>query len=232
MKRLVIVMLYFLLVGMTGIGCARETPEPPPTSEKPAETPAPAEKPAEKPDTPSPVDPKEQPTAGRIQAYLPLAAGNTWSYRGEGNEYASFTRQVAYSEGNLTQIEENNGGTITSSVFRVTEDTVTRVFFQGETYEAKNFLKEEPNDNTVILTKPLEVGNLWNDDQGTRQITELNANVETPAGRFDNCLVIEITSPNSKILEYYKEGVGLVKREFRSNDTVVTSELESFKVGP
>ena len=47
-------------------------------------------------------DPGQQPvkTPGD---YFPLLQGSTWKYRGEGNEYASFTTKVLYTKGNRAQ---------------------------------------------------------------------------------------------------------------------------------
>lgn len=64
--------------------------------------------------------------------YFPLTAGMSWEYQGEGNEYASFKRKVLFVKGNLAQIQEDNGGTVSASVFKTTNDSVNRVFFTSE----------------------------------------------------------------------------------------------------
>ncbi|NLM21636.1 MAG: hypothetical protein GX207_07815 [Peptococcaceae bacterium] len=163
--------------------------------------------------------------------FFPLTNGSFWDYLGEGMEYATFNRQVIYADNNLAQVREDNGGTVSASVYQVTSEAVTRVFFQGEAYEDSNFLGADPNDNTIIIKAPLEVGNKWGIRDGTREIIALNADIDTPAGNFKDCLGIKISySSGSVSYEYFKAGIGMVKREFKSNGETVTSSLEDYKV--
>jgi hypothetical protein len=163
--------------------------------------------------------------------YFPLTQGSTWEYLGEGNEYASFNREVIFVEGNRAQVKEDNGGTVSASVFETTDEAVTRIFFQGESYENENYLNAESNENLVILKAPLQVGTKWDTDDSTREILDLNASLNTPAGEFEKVLKIKITYPDSTIYEYYKDGVGMVKREYISNeDYEVTSTLEKYEI--
>jgi len=169
-------------------------------------------------------------TAKKPADYFPLTKGSTWQYLGEGNEFASFTREVIFASENRAQIKEDNGGTVSAAVFETTDETVTRIFFQGEAYVNEDFLNAEPNDNLVILKTPLQVGTKWETADSTREIIDLNASLDTPAGKFDQLLKIKITFPDSVIFEYYKDGVGMVKREFESEDIKVTSTLEKFEI--
>ena len=86
-----------------------------------------------------------------LKEFFPLTEGSKWLYLGEGNEFASFIREVLYVREDRAQIMENNGGTISASVFETTDEEIVRIFFQGEEYNEPNFLDEEPNDNLVIL---------------------------------------------------------------------------------
>lgn len=165
-----------------------------------------------------------------IGDYFPITEGNTWEYRGEGNEYASFTREVEFNEGNKAQIKENSGGTISRSVYKISDSEIIRTFFQGESYEDKNFLEEESNENLIILKKPLEKGAKWDTTQGTREIIDLNATVETPSGTFENCIEIKVSYEHSTLYEYFAKGIGLVKREFESEGMMVISELEEYDI--
>lgn len=162
--------------------------------------------------------------------FFPLTKGSTWQYQGEGNEYASFSREVLFTLDDRAQIREDNGGTVSSSIFESRDDQIAAIYFQEETYDETNFLEEEPNENLIILKTPLEVGTKWEYRNGTREIVDINATVETPAGEFEKCIVVRITFPDSTLFEYYKEGVGMVKREFISGDSRVTSILEKYKI--
>ncbi|HHT64389.1 MAG: hypothetical protein ACOX4H_09845 [Bacillota bacterium] len=191
------------------------------------------------PENPKPEEDQSQVEEGdpekevglKPEDYFPLTQGSTWRYLGEGNEYATFTREVVFAEGNRAQIKEDNGGTVSASVFETTDEAVTRIFFQGESYENENYLNDESNDNLVILKAPLQVGTKWDTGDSTREILDLNASLNTPAGDFEKVLKIKITFPDSTIYEYYKDGVGMVKREYISNeDYRVTSSLEKYEI--
>lgn len=192
-------------------------------------------------DNPIPEPQEEQPkpqveefpaVTQNLNKYFPLTKGSTWQYKGEGNEYASFTREVLFVEGDKAQIKEDTGGTVSAAVFKTTEKEITRIFFRGEEYEETNFLNEEPNDNLVILKTPLEVGIKWEEPNGVREIVEVDAAVDTPAGRFENCIKIKIQGQDSTMFEYFKDEIGMVKREFISGDTTVTSTLEKYTINP
>ena len=172
----------------------------------------------------------EEPDVLSLKDYFPLAEGSTWKYLGEGMEYASFVREVLYVDGNRAQVSENNGGTVSASVFEFREEEIVRTFFRGEEYDGNNLLDEEANDDLVLIKAPLETGTKWETSSGTREIVETDAVVETPAGKFEGCIKIEITTEHSVMYEYYKEGVGLVKREFLSEGATVTSTLEEYSI--
>lgn len=162
----------------------------------------------------------------QVSELFPVNKGWSWDYKGEGNEYAAFTRKVVYTEGNRAQLQEDNGGTVTASVFQVTADSVTRIFFTGENYEEKNYLNTTPSENLVIIKGPVKVGTKWDSGAGvSREILDTKATVSTPAGKFSDCIKIKITEENSTSYEYYKSGTGLVLREFISGETKVLSSL-------
>lgn len=162
--------------------------------------------------------------------FFPLKPGNVWEYAGEGNEYASFKREVLYVENERAQVRENNGGTISAAIYETTDNAVTRIFFQGESYDETNMLDRQANDATVILKTPLEVGTKWDDNGTQREIVETAATVNTPAGKFENCLKVKITTENSTVYEYFKEGVGMVMREFLLDNEKIVSILKNYEI--
>lgn len=198
--------------------------QPPGAKEPSIQQPAPGS-----PTTPNTKN-KPLPPAVKPAAYFPLTVGSYWHYRGEGNEYATFKREVLFVKNDRAQIKEDNGGTVSAAVFKIADDAITRIFFIGEQYENTNLLDEAPRENVVILKTPLSVGTRWDTPNGPREIVDVKATVDTPVGKFVDCLKIKIEGAGSTIYEYYKEGVGMVKREFISGDTRVTSTLESYKI--
>ncbi len=165
-----------------------------------------------------------------LKDFFPISKGSTWQYRGEGNEYASFNRKVLFLEGDKAQFVEDNGGTVSGAVFKVTEEEITRTFFQGEEYNETNLLNQDSNDSLVILKAPLKVGTKWETPREVREIVEIDATVDTPAGKFEDCIKVSIKLENSALYEYFKEGIGLVKREFTSEGMTVTSTLEQYNI--
>lgn len=167
-----------------------------------------------------------------LSDYFPAAIGNNWSYLGDGIEYASFTREIIYTDGNKFQAMEDNGGTVSANVFVVSSDTITRVFSQGEEYDQENRLNEPDNDGTILLKNPLEVGTKWTNGDESREIIDVNASVSTPIDVFDECIKVQIHTVDSEMYEYYKKGIGLIKREFIFGDDMITSTLESYEIEP
>lgn len=215
MRRLPALARTFIAIVLMAIflsGCSKaEKTTPPGTADKDTNTPA---KPMQK-----------------IRNYFPLTVGSSWKYLGEGNEYASFNRLVIYSKENRAQVKSDNGGTVAAMVFETTDTSVTRIYMKGEEYGNANFLDAPPNENIIILKTPLEAGTKWGDSTGgTREIVDINAIVTAPAGIFEKCVKVKITDQNSIVYEYYKEGVGLVRSEFLSGDTSITSTLEKYEL--
>ncbi|MFZ5645330.1 MAG: hypothetical protein ACOY46_17295 [Bacillota bacterium] len=173
----------------------------------------------------------EKPAGQIMSDYFPLSVGSLWVYQGEGNEYASFSREVLFNKGNRAQIREDNGGTVSAMIFEVTDNAVTRIYNQAEMYDRNNLLDLKPNDNTVILKGPLDVGTKWNETGGQREIVDTNAAVDTPLGVFDKCVKVKITGQHSTVFEYFKREVGMVKREFFSEGNEVSSVLKEFNKG-
>lgn len=163
-------------------------------------------------------------------SYFPINLGSTWSYLGDGMEYASFTREVIFQEGNKGQMKEDNTGTVMATVYEVNDEGVKIVFSQGESYDDENFINREPNEDTFLIKVPIEVGNSWDTEVDTREIVDLDSSVETPLGTLEELLKIKVKNIDSIFYEYYKSGIGLVKREFSGEGFEVTSTLEEYNI--
>jgi len=77
------------------------------------------------------------------------------------------------------------------------------------------------------------VGTGWQDaGEEPREITNIDASVETPAGRFENCIKVKVgdTNSTSLIFEYYTMGVGMVKSEFIAGNDTITSSLRKYSI--
>ena len=182
------------------------------------------------PNNPPATSPKKK--ALEPGQFLPLSQGNYWYYQGQGMEYAAFNRKVLYTKDKFAQLSEDNGGTVITTIYETTPGALKRVYFEGESYNPPNMLEKgfTANENIIILKAPISIGAKWDNKDGSREIVDVNASVDTPAGTFKPCLKIKITSDNSTVYEYYKKGLGLVKREFIVDETSITSSLEKYQV--
>lgn len=188
--------------------------------------------------SPEPQNEDDRSTASpatTLSSYFPLTKGSTWRYLGEGMEYASFTREVLFARDRRGQLREDNGGTIIAAVYEIADDAIIRIYNAGEAYDDENRLDitTPESEQTAILRTPLQTGTTWQTPGNeTRTITATDAVVETPAGTFENCIVVKIESAGdySTLHEYFKEGIGLVLREFESEGYRVISTLEEYSI--
>jgi len=65
-----------------------------------------------------------------LKAYFPLHQGMEYSYAGEGNEFAPFTRKIMFVEGNYLQLTDNNGGTITVKINKVSDQEISQFYLR------------------------------------------------------------------------------------------------------
>ena len=84
--------------------------------------------------------------------------------------------------------------------------------------------------SSIVLQGPITVGTSWSDQGVNKSIVAVDAVVDTPAGKFENCIKVKSAGPNDTIYQYYKKGVGMVKQEFIAGDTTVTSTLRKYQV--
>lgn len=165
-----------------------------------------------------------------VEAYLQSEANTKYTYEGEGIEFASYVSWVDYKADGSLQLRSNNGGTEAVNVYKVEDGKLILAFVQAETYHRENMIGKKSNVDEVMLMEPLEKGNSWTlEDGAQRSITDTDASIETPSGTYT---AIEVTTINkdSKTLDYYAEGTGLVKTVFiGSDDFEVTSSLSQIE---
>lgn len=131
--------------------------------------------------------------------YFPLAAGTVWSYRatnptGEGGELLI-----------VTKVLSRDGTTATISTAP-----------NPLSYEDRGDQIVRLPSGTPILKTPLRVDATWAIPDGTARITSVGAVVEAPAGRYPNCIVVEETTTERRLITSYAPGVGPVKVEIFS----------------
>ncbi|MFO1444916.1 hypothetical protein KDN24_17260 [Bacillus sp. Bva_UNVM-123] len=166
----------------------------------------------------------------RINDYFPIA-NRINSYKGEGNEFATYEEAFfEYKDSYLSSIVEN-GGTRTFKVYQVTNEGIYLVYEQHEYYEEAplpiDAIKSQFKP-VALLTAPLKVGNKFNN----WEITDVHAELNLPIGKLKNVIITEKRDEKSQTWtkNYWAPEYGLVKTEFTStaekDPFIVTSELE------
>jgi len=176
---------------------------------------------------------EENQKALNLKAYFPMHQGMEYSYAGEGNEFAPFTRRIMFARDNYLQLTDDNGGTVIVKVYKYNDNEITEVFSEGEFYGDENIIpdvQDNEEKGEIILKTPLEVGNSWSGDDGDREIVAVDQEVKVPAGTFYQVIKIKISyqdSDNTRY-EYYAPNIGLINSEYIGEGFEIVSELESF----
>jgi hypothetical protein len=179
---------------------------------------------------PSTTAPAAEPTAAgaRAEDYFPALENYRLTYEGVGNEYASYVAYTEFQEGNKLQRRIDNGGTVTSRVYKWENGRLTRVNSVPEAYVRENLLNAPETESEVLLQEPLATGTAWDAANARRTITGVDVPVQTSLGAYT---ALEITTQGAdyKTIDYYAKGIGLVKSVFQSGDAQVVSTLAEMK---
>lgn len=152
------------------------------------------------------------------------------NFKGEGNEYASYTLQTQHPYENYVVTYEDNGGTIVQRIYRITKDNIGLLSEMGEAYDSVIPSFEELESMQVIdiyLAAPLEVGTRFND----WEIISTQETVETDFQTFENVIVIEKKEEQGNTTrKFLVKDFGEIKREFimvsDEAEVIVTSTFE------
>ena len=213
------------------VGSSVPSSAPPIQSSVPSSLPTQPGSSSELPVQPSvPGEPAPKPPA-RLDEYFPFEENVYKKYKGTGNEYAEFESYVDFMIDGSMQIRTINPGTITVSVYRLQDGAVTRVHFAGERYFRLNETAERTGED-ILIKEPIEIGTTWKAQDGsTRSITALDVAVDVPAGAY-RALEVTTEGNHSVLKDYYAPKIGLVKREFFTQDMPddrIISALEIIK---
>ncbi|MGI6225364.1 MAG: hypothetical protein ACOYJ1_03820 [Peptococcales bacterium] len=178
--------------------------------------------------------PKEEPRKKEltVKDVYPLSQGDYWKFAGSGNEYAPFEQKVLFREGDRVQLQLATGGTVMAMIYEFKDGELVVVYSQEEFYEEKNILDTENTMSEVILKEPIEVGNTWESGDKQYKIEAIDATVDTPSGKFEDCVKVFITSEefNYQNNVYYKPGLGLIRQEYLADEYKIITELEKYNI--
>ncbi|GGA27213.1 hypothetical protein [Psychrobacillus lasiicapitis] len=208
--------LFFLIPTLFLIACGAEKPEDTETTSK----------------TPSEeaVPPSE---SSLSLSHFFMPDNSVAHFKGEGNEYASYTLTTLYPFENFVTTYEDNGGTVMQRIYHITDDKISLIAENGEAYEPTTHSLAElqaKQEIEVYLASPLEVGATFNG----WKITSVSETLETDSQTFDHVIVIEKTNEDSSITrKYFAKNFGEIKREFIMQEGdeqfIVSSVFESME---
>lgn len=193
--------------------------------------PAPQYTPAKKPAPAGSDTISESPQEEDLTNFFPYKPGNTWKYEGKGMENTTFIQTVVNRSGNKYQLTIENGATIVANVIEVNKDSVVNTYRQEDAYDYANLMTQPSNINIIMLMTPLREGTFWISEENHYEIIDTDRDIEVPAGRFEDCIVVKKTYKDQRdsMLFYYKRDIGLVQSEFISGkgDKIIT-RLENY----
>lgn len=164
--------------------------------------------------------------------FYPLKVGNIWEYEGDGMNYSTFVQKVVFRKGNRYQINIDNGSTVMANILVENKDNIINTYKSGEISNNVELLDKGRNVNIILLQLPIEKGNFWISEENHYEIIDTAADITVPAGRFEDCIAVRMTFKDntSNMIYYYKEGIGLVQSEFRTEaGDLITSKLKKYE---
>ncbi|MEM6962607.1 MAG: hypothetical protein AAF355_03905 [Myxococcota bacterium] len=160
-----------------------------------------------------------------VETLYPMAEGSAWSFdvdTGVSNAPPTLAiTRVVSARGALFELS-NNGS-------------------EPVRYELREQGLFRPGSGTWLLRKPIETGASWASTSGmVAEVASMGVRVTTPAGTFEDCVLIEERGEDStrRIATTYCPGVGPVRvlssmsTRFRGTHTEVTAVLRGYAVSP
>lgn len=158
-----------------------------------------------------------------LRVYFPPLQGMTYSFSGEGMEYASFTRQITFTSPDFLQMEDLSGTNL-AQVVQYSPDEIKIIWSEEEFYAKESLLDSAYREgrgrgsarDLILLKAPVEKGNSWTDERFQREIVATNATITIPLGTFYEVVAVKSRRAEDDAFvtyEYYAKNIGLIKRE-------------------
>ncbi|MDN6397455.1 MAG: GerMN domain-containing protein [Alkalibacterium sp.] len=162
-----------------------------------------------------------------LTVWFPKLENTLLDYKGDGNEFAPFTRYPQFVKDDTLQMVESTAGTDVVTVYNYSDDEIKESFVRAGTYFREDFvdtgLESEQGNFQIILQKPLELGHSWESPDGsTSEITDVSVNKELPFGSIEAIEVTQQYENNSETIDYYGKDIGLIEQIFKSDDDTIT----------
>lgn len=172
-----------------------------------------------------------------IGDYYPFTADVHKEYVGYGNEFAEFRTHTDYILENQVQERVENPGTTVARVLERSGGTLRLLYARGEAYYREDYLRNpglrfEGRGEDILLMEPLVKGTTWTSMEGfRREITGVDVMVTVPYGTHPCLEVTTFRTGGDRDVEWYAEGIGLLKRSFFTGGEEISSSLKSLTQG-
>lgn len=158
--------------------------------------------------------------------YIPATDISRIIYKGEGSEFASFERVIRDSGVDFAYYIDIMG-TAESKLIKDTDDGLVFIGDGVEDYMGLN--EYEIDDNLdILLPKEIQKDSTWKKGEFNLTVLSIDEVVSTDMGDITAIKVLSETndSKGSETL-YYAKGLGLIKREMKSEDGMVITSIIS-----
>jgi hypothetical protein len=173
--------------------------------------------------------------ANKFENLLPLAVGNSWTYRVSGQEdkfVVRVARQEMVGEQTCFRLDASlKDRVVASEHLAFTKDGLCRFRVdQADVFPPVCVLKQNPPKNGRWRSQPFQVGGRT----ASGSFTISNTEVTVPFRKDKiktvtvDATVTEGTRPVMRTVVSYADGVGIVKQEINAGKTPLVLELEKF----
>ena len=178
-------------------------------------------------DTKKPNTSDENKVTYTIKDFYPFKENIKMKYEGIGNEYAGRTIYTDFIKDNRIQNRIVTGGTTSAQVLEIKDGELRLIASRGEVYQRENIIDIENKNYEVLLKEPIAKGTTWSLPNGSkRYISDLEKEIETPAGKF-KALEVTTESTDYTSYDYYVLNKGFVKSVYKAAGMEVITTLES-----
>ena len=151
-----------------------------------------------------------------ISTYFPYYENKINVYTYNNSNYKDEKIYTMYETDNKMQSKIDMGSVSMIKIFQNVNGELKSKNVTVDNCHLENMLDTNFDDAYTEIKEPLEVGTSWNLPEvsgAKKQITNMNAKIETEYANFDNAMEITTTWDNENMTtkDYYVPGIGLVK---------------------
>lgn len=174
------------------------------------------------------VEEKSKEEQGSIEDYFPAKENTIYKYTGN-NPFADQSDYIVYKDEDHIQKRAENINSVSTELYKLGNNELKIVYLGLDNVSSGlvDFRDEEEKENIVILREPLRLNNSWHTTMGTNDysdniiqgkstITDVEVNVEVPAGEFECIEVTTEYETGNEEVRYYAKDIGLVKTKYKS----------------